>query len=168
MGEIPMLPSRSNRARLMLRSGFGLAGLAGLVGAVVLPIGPAAAQSSVCQEVGAHLTERRSLVDAIEKLSGKNKKMDAKAACAAFGKLVTNGNVTIKSVELNKDWCQIPGQLIETIKADHEKIVKIRGQACGAAAKQAEMEKKAREGQASGLLGGDGLEGSYKIPKGAL
>jgi hypothetical protein len=30
------------------------------------------------------------------------------------------------------------------------------------------MEKKAREGQAGGLLGGGGLEGSYKIPQGAL
>ena len=164
-----MLPSRSDRARLTLRSGFGLSGISGIAGAVLLSsMGPAAAQSSACQEVGVHLTERKSLVDAIQKLTGKNKKMDAKAACAAFGKLVTNGNVTIKSAELNKDWCQIPDQLIESIKTDHEKIVKIRGQACGAAAKQAELEKKAREGQAGGLLGGGGLEGSYKIPQGAL
>ncbi len=162
-----MLSSCSNPAKLRLRSGFGLAGFAGLAGAALL-CSMAPAQASPCQEVGTHLNERKSLVDAIQKLSGKNKKMDAKAACAAFGKLVTNGNVTIKSAELNKDWCQIPDQLIESIKADHEKITKIRGQACGAAAKQAELEKKAREGQAGGLLGGGGLEGSYKIPQGAL
>lgn len=117
------------------------------------------------------LLERKSLIEAVQKLGGKDKKVDAKAACAAFGKLVANGNTALKSAELNKDWCQVPDQLIQNIKADHEKVSKIRGQACGAAAKQAEMQKKAREGQgpgAEGLLGGGGLEGSYKIPQGAL
>ncbi len=129
---------------------------------------PAQAQSATCVELQTHLTERKSLVQAIQNLGGKDKKMDPKAACAAFGKLVTNGNTTLKWAELNKDWCQVPEQFIEGIKTDHEKVVKIRGQACGVAAKQAELEKKARSGQGGGLLGGGGLEGTYKIPQGAL
>jgi hypothetical protein len=148
-----------------------LAGLAAvaLPAALIGPAGPALAQSAACQQLGTYLTERKSLVDVVQKLGGKDKKMDPKAACTAFGKLVTNGATTLKWAETNKDWCQVPDQFIEGIRADHEKVTKIRGQACSAAAKQVELEKKARSGQgAGGLLGGGGLEGSYKIPQGAL
>jgi hypothetical protein len=145
--------------------GFGV--LAGAAALFLSPM-PVAAQSSPCQELGPHLAERKSLVEAISKLGGKNKKMDAKAACAAFGKLVANGTTTLKWAETNKDWCQVPDQFIQGIKTDHEKVTKIRGQACTAAARQAEMEKKAASGQGSGLMGGGGLEGSFKIPQGAL
>ena len=164
---------RPTRAKLALRARFGLAGLFGTAGAAVFlaASGPAEAQSGACQELGTHLTERRSLVQVIQGMTANNKKMDPKAACTAFGKLVANGTTTLKWAEANKDWCQVPDQFIQGIKTDHEKITKIRGQACGAAAKQAEMMKKAREGQgpgAGGLLGGGGLEGSYKMPQGAL
>jgi hypothetical protein len=162
-----MLRSRSILRPMRSRSLAGLAGLAlaGLIGAA-----PARAQSSSCQQLGPQMMERKSLVEAIQKLSGKNKKMDPKEACAAFGKLATNGTAMLKWAEVNKDWCQVPDHFVEGIKNDHEKVTKIRGQACGAAAKQAELEKRARSGQggSSGLLGGDGLEGTYKIPKGAL
>lgn len=159
---------RSILARLTPRS---LAGLAGLSAALLAPWTTAQAQSAACQDLGTHLNERKSLVQSIQALSANNKKMEPKAACAAFGKLVSNGNTTLKWAELNKDWCQVPDQFIQGIKQDHDKIVKIRGQACSVAAKQTEMEKKAASGQGggpAGLLGGGGLEGSYKIPQGAL
>jgi hypothetical protein len=168
-----MLRSCPILVRRTPRSTFALAGAAGIALAALMGLGPVQAQSSGCQELGAHLTERKSLVDAIQKLSsGKDKKMDPKAACAAFGKLVANGTTTLKWAETNKDWCQVPDQFIEGIKADHEKVSKIRSQACSVAAKVIEMEKKAASGQGAGgpagLLGGEGLEGSFKIPKGAL
>ena len=164
---------RSILARPTLRLPQGSAGLAGLALAAALmgAAAPASAQSTVCQQLGAHLTERKSLVQVVQGMSANNKKMDPKAACAAFGKLVTNGNTTLKWAETNKDWCQVPDQFIQGIKEDHDKIVKIRGQACSVAAKQTEMEKKAASGQGggpAGLLGGGGLEGTYKIPQGAL
>jgi hypothetical protein len=166
--DFPMLRSRSTLGRPLLRSRLALAGL-GLVG-LIGAMAPARAQSS-CQELGPYMQERKSLVEAVQKLGlGKEKKMDPKAACAAFGKLVANGTTMLKWSEANKDWCQVPEQFIEGIKSDHEKVVKIRGQACSVAAKQAELEKKARSGQGAGggLLGGGGLEGTYKIPQGAL
>ena len=167
-----MLCSRSTLVRSLLRPRFALAGLAGLaLAGLTGAMAPAEAQSSSCQQLGLYMMERKSLVEAVQKLGlGKEKKMDPKAACAAFGKLVTNGATMLKWAEANKDWCQIPEQFVEGIRTDHEKVVKIRGQACSVAAKQAELEKKARSGQggAGGLLGGGGLEGSYKIPQGAL
>jgi hypothetical protein len=168
-----MLRSPSTLGRPLVRPRLALAGLAGLAlaGLTGAMAPPAAAQSSSCQQLGPYMLERKSLVEAVQKLgTGKEKKMDPKAACAAFGKLVANGTTMLKWTDANKDWCQVPEQFIEGIRNDHEKVVKIRGQACGAAAKQAELEKKARSGQggAGGLLGGGGLEGSYKIPQGAL
>src|SRR3712207_3936460 len=133
-----MLRSRSTPARQTLRARFGRAGLAGIAAAAVLSAGPVAAQSSSCQQIGAHMTERKSLVEAVQKLGGKDKKMDPKAACAAFGKLAANGTTMLKWLEVNKDWCQVPEHFAEGIKNDHEKVVKFRGQACGVAAKQAE------------------------------
>ena len=164
-----MLRSRSTLGRPFLRPRL-LAGLAGLVlVGVIGAMAPAKAQSSTCQQLGPYMMERKSLVEAVQKLGmGKEKKMDPRAACAAFGKLVTNGTTMLKWAETNKDWCQVPEQFVEGIKNDHEKVVKIRGQACSVAAKQAELEKKARSGQGGGLLGGGGLEGTYKIPQGAL
>ena len=165
-----MLRSRSIPAGLTRRLGAAL-GMAGLAAAMLLPgIVPTQAQSSPCQQVGVQLQERKSLIDAVQKLGGKDKKMEPKAACAAFGKLVANGTTMLKWTDANKDWCQVPDQFIEGIKTDHEKVTKIKGQACTVAAKVIEMEKKAASGQggAGGLLGGGGLEGSFKMPQGAL
>ena len=160
--------SRLSRGRLPRLHAHALAVWA-MSTALAASVFPAQAQSGGCQDIGAHLTERKSLVEAIQKLGqGKEKKMDPKAACAAFTKLVANGTTTLKWIEANKEWCQIPDQFSQGIKADHERVTKIRSQACSVAAKQAEMEKKGRSGEAGGLLGGGGLEGTYKMPQGAL
>jgi hypothetical protein len=144
---------------------------AGLVAAVLPFIVPAfapQAKASSCQDLQTHLVERRNLVSAVQAMTAGGKKMDPRAACTAFGKLATNGTTTLKWTETNKDWCQIPEHFVEGLKADHERVVKTRAKACEIASKHAEMEKKAREGQGSTLFGGGGLEGTYKIPQGAL
>ena len=45
----------------------------------------------------------------------------------------------------NKDWCQVPDQLIQSFAEDHKRSQQFKGQACGAAAKMAEMEKQAKQ-----------------------
>ena len=118
-----------------------------------------------------HIEERKAIVARLQALGGKKKSLDPKEACALFGKLVANGASTLKWAETNKDWCQVPDSFVEGMKNDHTRATLLKGQACGAAAKQAEMERKARQ-QAQqgggGLLGDPGLSGEYKIPQGAL
>lgn len=165
---MPPLPSTARRsalrpclARLGLVAGFAITAVHGAV--------PAVAQSAACQEFGKTLNERKDIVQKLQALGGKNKKADARAACSMLGQLVANGTGAVKWLEANKDWCQIPDPFIENIKADHVRAQDLRGKACKAAAQQAAMEKKAKEGAGrSGLLGGDGLTGSYRIPQGAL
>jgi hypothetical protein len=144
-----------------------------LVGAA-FGIGPtgAQAQSASCDEINKFLNQRKAIAAKLSSLGKKN--IDATQACAGFTQLVSNGGGLIKWVEGNKDWCQIPDTFLESIKTDHGRSQSIRAKACGVAAKQAQMEKRARAagaaggGQSSGLLGGGGLEGERRLPQGAL
>jgi len=144
----------------------------------ILVAAPAIAQSSNCQDAQKFISERQGLIQQINKLSGegpKKKQIDARAACGIFSKLVANGDTGVKWLEANKDWCQVPEQFAQSFTQDHKRVVNLKGQACNAAAKMAQMEKQAKQQQqqqqqqgGGGLLGGGGLTGSYSIPKGAL
>ena len=129
---------------------------------------PAAAQSAGCMDVQKILLERKSLVERISG-AGSKKKMDAQEACGLFNKLVANGTAAVKWLDANKQWCQVPDEFDKGVRADHTRAVSIKGKACAAASQQAAMQKRAKEGgDGSGLLGGGGLTGSFKIPQGAL
>ena len=139
------------------------------VAAVVLLAPSAQAQSaSNCGDVQKILLERKAIAGRLTPAKGQ--KMDAGFACANFGKLVANGSTLIKWVDANKEWCQIPDSFATGIKEDNNRAVSIRAKACGVAAKQAQMEKQAKDGgvASGGLLGGPGLEGASRLPQGAL
>jgi hypothetical protein len=153
---------------------FAMAGaLAGIAG---LAATPATAQNAACQEGGKLMNQRQAIVAQLTKLGSK--KIDPRAACPLFGKLVSNGSAAIKWMDTNKDWCSIPDPFVENFKGDHAKATELRGKACAAAAQVQAMEKKARQAQqegggpgaggAGGMLGGPGLTGSFKLPQGAL
>jgi hypothetical protein len=147
---------------------------AAIAAAGIFAAAPALAQSSSCQDAQKFLSERQSLIQQINKLGGEGKKkqIDPRAACGVFTKLVANGEVGVKWLDANKDWCQVPDQFAQSFTEDHKRAQNMKGQACTAAAKVAEMEKKAKQAQQQqgrqGLLGGGGLTGSYTMPKGAL
>ena len=143
---------------------------AALASFACLAAGPALAQAASCADFGKTLEERRDIVQKLQALSNnKKRQMDPKTACSMFGSLVNNGSTAVKWLETNKDWCQVPDQILQGVKQDHARALEMRGKACKAAAQQAAMEKKAKEGGgSSGLLGGDGLTGSFKLPQGAL
>jgi hypothetical protein len=151
--------------------------MAALAVAGIFATAPAYAQSSACQEGQKILQERQGLVQQINKLSegSKKKQVDPRAACTIFSKLVVNGAAGQKWMTDNKDWCQIPDQVVEGFSKDHKRSQEIKGQACGAAAKMAEMEKRAKQqaqqaqqGGGPGNRMGGGLTGTLSVPKGAL
>ena len=98
--------------------------------------------------------------------------MTPQEACALFGKLQSNGAEGLKWITANKEWCSIPDSFAEGFKADHLKVSGIRTKICSVAAQATKMEAQARtqaqNGATSGLLGGPGLTGSFKLPQGAL
>ncbi len=154
--------------RLHLLAAFAVAG--------AFTTAPAFAQSSACQEGQKILQERQGIVQQINKLTdgGKKKQMDPRSACTVFSKLVTNGDAGQKWMTDNKDWCQIPDQVVEGFSKDHKRSQEIKGQACQAAAKMAEMEKRAKQQAQQAQKGGmgnkmgGGLTGTLSVPKGAL
>lgn len=150
--------SRVLTLRLHLISAFAVA-------AVTSFTAPAFAQSASCQEAQKFLGERQNLIQQINKLSGKDKKIDPRAACGVLGKLVANGDAGVKWLEANKDWCQVPDQFAEGFKQDHQRSKEMRSKACRAAEKLTKMEKQTKQG---GNPFGGGLTGEYKIPQGAL
>lgn len=129
---------------------------------------PAFAQGTNCDDFANMLIERRTI---IQKLAGttNKKQVDVRAACSGFTGLVSNGTKAMKWLEVNKDWCQVPENLAENIKNDHKRASDLKGQACNAAAQQAKAKAaQQQQGGSGGLLGGDGLTGSFKMPQGAL
>jgi hypothetical protein len=110
--------------------------------AAALPMLSSQVWASPCTDMQTYLLERKSLVSSIQAMTQDGKKMDPTAACMVFGKLVANGTTTLKWADANKDSCQVPDQFVQGLTADHERVVKMRRQACSYAAKQQEMEKK--------------------------
>lgn len=160
----PSAPARPKPAKVARAALFAATLLSVSLGASVA----SAQQASGCGDIQKMLVERKSIGDRITAATSGKKQIDPKRACTDFGALVSNGSGLIKWVDTNKEWCQIPDNFAQSIKEDHGRAVKIRGQACGAAAKQAQMEKQARDGASTGLLGGGGLSGATRMPQGAL
>jgi hypothetical protein len=160
--------SRAPSLRTRLAGGLAAAGM--IAAGMLVAAAPASAQMSSCQDAQKFLGERQSLIQQITKLGGKQKKVDPRTACSIMGKLVSNGEVGMKWLETNKDWCQVPDQFAEQFKEDHERSKDMRSKACEAAAQITALEKKARQAQQQKQRGGfgGGLTGEYKIPQGAL
>jgi len=146
--------------------------LAALAALGIFASAPASAQSSACQDGQKILLERQEIIKQVTALTGggKKKQIDPRAACTVFGKLVTNGDAGLKWMTTNKDWCQVPDQVFENFQQDHKRAQTFKGQACGAAAKLAEMEKRTKQQAQQGAPGriGGGLTGTLSVPKGAL
>lgn len=146
--------------------------LAALAAVGIFASAPAFAQSSACQDGQKILVERQGLIKQFTDLTGggKKKNVDPRAACTIFTKLSKNGEEGLKWMGANKDWCQVPDQVVQNFEQDHKRAQTIRGQACGAAAKLAEAEKRAKQQAQQGTPGriGGGLTGTLSVPKGAL
>lgn len=134
-----------------------------LAAALVLGAAPEArAMTESCQNDLNKVGQGR--LDAINRINAfKKKRPTATQACSAFGNLVSAEAKMIKWMEENKEWCQIPDPLIEDLKKSSAQGVKVRGQACSAAKKEAQMRAQAAAGG-----GGAARRPAVKLPQGAL
>jgi len=122
---------------------------------------PVSAMPESCQnELNKHAQGR---LDAINRINGfKNKRPTATQACSAFNNLVAVESKMIKWMDENKDWCQIPDPLIDDLKKASAQGQKVRGQACSAAKKEAQMRAQGGGG------GGAAPRPAVRLPQGAL
>jgi len=114
-----------------------------------------AAHAQSCQEDFQKLTDRRmAQIQALNNLGKAGKgKMDPVGACAASRKLVGIENEMAGYMVKNKEWCNIPDQVLDGFKQAAAKSRGFSAQACGAAAKMKQMMEQQREQAASGGMG---------------
>jgi len=108
---------------------------------------PALAQS--CGEDLQKLSQKReaemATLNGLIKAS-KGKQLDPEVFCAKSGGLISAENAMIAYMEKNKDWCGIPDETLDGLKAGHAKSAAFAARACKVAAEM----KKAKEQAANG------------------
>ena len=139
-----------------------LAAVLAVTGTVLLGAGaPAYAMPESCQkDLNKYAETRMGAINRINAFKGK--RPTPTQACSAFGALVDSESKMIKWMEANKEWCQIPDALLADLKKNSAQGVKVRGQACSAAKKEAQM--RAQQGQG----GGGAPRPAVRLPQGAL
>ncbi len=145
------------------KSPFLLAAAA--AGVLLAPGNAALAQSASCQADFQKVMEPRQAL--IQRINGfRNKRPTATQACSTLGSLVAADRKLIAWMTENKDWCQIPDQLIEQVQGAATQASRSRGTACAAAKNQASQQARARAQQRgpSGPVVGSGV----RLPQGAL
>jgi hypothetical protein len=152
----------------------GVVATIGLAVASVMLAAPAQAQVSGCEPIQKLLAERQTIVAKLQASQKAKRKMTPQDACSTFGRLVNNGESAIKFATANQDWCQIPGTFIDGMKADNQKVINFRTQACNAVKQQAAMQRRAQQqAQRANPFGGadsitSGAGGGLRVPQGAL
>ena len=108
---------------------------------------PTFAQS--CGDDMQKLSQRReaemATINALIK-SSKGKQLDPTVFCAKSGGLMSAENAMIAYMEKNKEWCGIPDEALDGLKANHVKSAAFAAKACKVAGEM----KKAKEQAANG------------------
>lgn len=130
--------------------------------AALLVAGGAHGQQS-CQEDFQKLTQKRMAgIEALNAIGKAGKgKMDPEAACPAARRLVAVETEMMNYLAKNKEWCNIPDNVVDGFKDARNKTQGFATQACAAAAKVKEMRDQA-------AAGGGGMMAPPKLPAGPL
>ena len=110
---------------------------------------PAWAQQSCGDDLQKLQQKRQAALQGINDMvaAAKGKQLDPAAFCARSQPLSVVEVQMIAYMEKNKDWCQIPDEVVNQLKDAHAKTVSFSGRACKAAADQ----KKAQAQGAAGM-----------------
>ena len=76
----------------------------------------------------------------------KGKPMDPAGFCAKTGGLLHAEEALLAYMQKNKDWCSIPDEAINNLKASHEKNAGFSAKACKVAAQIKKMKEQAAQG----------------------
>lgn len=141
-------------------------------GLAVVSASDAMAQSSCQADMQKVMGPRQALLARVNGFAKKRPTPDQ--ACSTFSSLAAADGRAVKWMTENKDWCQIPDELLEQMKGASGQIVRARSQSCTAAknfraqvAKLRAQQRRAAEAQGGG--GGPPAVGSgVRLPSGAL
>jgi hypothetical protein len=135
-----------------------------VMGLLLAVAGSQAAHAQSCQEDFQKLSEKRmGQIAVLNKLGKAAKgKMDPIAACPAARRLAAIETEMFNYIQKNKDWCNIPDQMVDNFKQQRAKTQGFATQACAFAAKAKKMQEEAAAGG-----GGVGPQ-AVRLPAGPL
>jgi hypothetical protein len=121
------------------------------LGSVAMSLMLNATARAECADDLKKLTDRRvALLSEINTMAAESRKekkpMDPAVVCAKAHGLTAAEDALIAYMDKNKDWCGVPDDVFQSLKASHVKTVDFGGKACVAAANM----KKMKEQQAAG------------------
>jgi hypothetical protein len=124
--------------------------------AFVAAAAPAFAAGDCATDLQALAGKREAALKGINDMvvSMKGKKLDPEAFCARSRPLNVAEEAMIAYMVKNKDWCQIPDEAINNLKASHARSVAFGGKACTVAAQIEKMKKQAAQAQQQQQAGG--------------
>ncbi|THD47272.1 MAG: hypothetical protein E7774_05305 [Bradyrhizobium sp.] len=109
-------------------------------------------------KLGMRLKAERDTIGELIK-QAKGKPLDPEVFCAKSGGLTGAEGALLAYMDKNKDWCQIPDEMVDGLKKTHAQDTAFSAKACGYAAKI----KKMKEQQADG-----GAPQAQQLPTGPL
>ncbi|MEF3365724.1 hypothetical protein V3H18_04165 [Methylocystis sp. 9N] len=130
--------------------------------ALIVASSGAYAQQQSCQEDFQKLSEKRMAgIQALNALGKAGKgKMDPVAACPAAKRLVSVETEMLNYMTKNKEWCNVPDNVVDNFKEARAKTQTFASQACAVAAKAKQMREQAEAG--------GGMMAPPKLPAGPL
>lgn len=130
------LPSRSARTLA----------IAALLLAVALP---SVARADCNADFGKLMSKRMAEVAALNSNSKNNGgKLDPASACPRLRSLAAIEGELVSYIEKNKDWCNMPDELVEKMTASRAKTAGFATKACSFAAKMKQMQQQQATQQA--------------------
>ena len=117
-----------------------------------VPSAPLATSASDCKtQIGKLQSQRMAILAALSKIAKANKgKLDPVTACPKFRTLVSVETRFRNYLETNKDWCGIPGQVVDTVAQSTAKDAQTSVKACRLAVQFKKAQQQAAQGGLSG------------------
>jgi hypothetical protein len=142
-------------------------------GLVLLSSGDAFAQSSCQADMQKVMAPRQALLARVNGFAKRRPTPDQ--ACSTFSSLAAADGRAVRWMTENKDWCQIPDDLLAQMKGATGQIANARSQSCKAAsnyraqvAKLRAQQRAAQAQQQSGVGAPPAVGSGVRLPSGAL
>ena len=130
---------------------------------------PALAQQSCGDDLKKLAEKREAALAAVNSIAAaskaKGQQMDPAVFCAKSAPLNQAENALLAYMIKNKDWCEIPDQVVEQLKAVHVKSSGFAAKACSVAA---QIKKMKEQQAAGGGAGGPSGPQAQPLPAGPL
>ncbi len=119
------------------------------------------ARADCNEDFGKLMSKRMAQISGLNQISKNNSgKLDPVAACPRLKSLAAAEGEVLAYMQKNKDWCNLPDDLVEKMSASRAKTASIAVKACGFAAKMKEAQQQQAQQQPA--------QATVKLPAGPL